>query len=56
MTEPVRDSELIIVENEKDEQKRKVIYHLGLRPEQLARQIFVVENLLPEQELIKECL
>ena len=42
MTEPVRDSELIIVENEKDEQKRKVIYHLGLRPEQLARQIFVV--------------
>lgn len=42
MTEPVRDSELIIVGNEKDEQKRKVIYHLGLRPDQLARQIFVV--------------
>ncbi|MBI4453815.1 nucleoside phosphorylase [Candidatus Woesearchaeota archaeon] len=39
MTEPVKDSELIVV---KDTEKRNIIYHLGLRPEQLARQIFVV--------------
>ena len=39
MTEPVRDSELIIV---RDKEKRNIIYHLGLRPDQFTRQIFVV--------------
>jgi uridine phosphorylase len=34
MAEPVKDSELIVVDGK--------IYHLGLRPEQLARNIFVV--------------
>lgn len=34
MTTPIKDSELIVVDGK--------IYHLGLRPDQIARQIFVV--------------